>query len=1178
MNILYYLEPWIEVDSPHMKFMNFKNQLADQIIPLLCENKDVKVSVILGDMTYSMIMESNHELIPHLNFFVISQRELKKVYPNYLEATHSWYHEDYSDEKSNLMQALIKNKLGDYSPDIILSFLSPAPFLKKLFPHAPLIYQEFGIFSRDPFPKSYYLDMHGIFSNSFLSKFSEELLHLPTSQKSIQFIGAIRKKLLKERLSATNPFRKKKFGKGSKFKYTVLLPLQFSNYFGFDCPSGFRTQFEYLTFVLDNIDPTIGVVVTQHNAWQKIITPARKKYLESRYSNFIYDFEFDKVPSISQYLLEKVDGVITVSSSIGLQALLWKLPLFVVGNSHLTNIADCKNISEVFNYLESPSKIDKDPALHFLLTHYYITEKYINNGKWLKKFLNTCIAKHKKDQLDFNSFEAIDANEDNILESIINKKGMNHSNIQKQASNGNLSSIRPSILNDKNLITKISSHPTISFDIFDTLIVRPFSFPHHVFTFMVPEVRKILDDNHFDFVYIRREYHQEAKKALCFEEITLDEIYDYIQKKCNWTNSQRNLIQQLEISMEIKLCKKRPYSYEIYKLVKSLGKKIIFISDMYLPKDVIAQILKMNGYYHYDNLFISSEHRMVKHSGTLYEYVLNKINESPFNILHFGDNFQSDIKKAQEYKIDGFYVKKPIECFSDNQYHQQIWGNDLHRKSFVTDKCKYSIPLMIGLFANKLYDNPRKMYDKTSLFNGSAYNLGYYGLGLSMVGFCKWIIQEANKNGIKKLFFLARDAYLIHKVYQEVSSEFKEYPKAKYIYASRRSLSIPSLKTNDDILELLSRPFRHKSTLMYLLKNRFALDDIQEIDKNLLEDNGFSSINNEISFLKDFQRIKNVVLGLSDQILQIAQKERELVLEYFSHIQLEGNNREAVIDLGYAGSIQGYINKILKNGNISGYYFITTRKILDVMDSGSTAKGYLAEFQDQYDNHNIKHPFFGYTLFFEAIFSSFEGSIIKFNKDAKGKIKPVLDSEVNLTQKNISNKNFLMSEIHRGVIDFSKDLTNSLGNNITQFDFAPNRSLKVINYFLTTPHYKDAKIFENFSLSDKNNGFDNLYIIKKIDSTNHKRISGKEKKEIWRQSYWKEGTLAMFKFISTTKNQKTKNKENNYQLTATAHYLEVENKLPLNTFQRKYNKFKRNRKLFFSDSKYLTLRFMGKLL
>ncbi|MCK7467673.1 MAG: hypothetical protein MZU91_05825 [Desulfosudis oleivorans] len=110
----------------------------------------------------------------------------------------------------------------------------------------------------------------------------------------------------------------------NKFKKLVLLPLQVSKRPCFDCACKYESQFHYLIDVMENISPEIGVVVTEHP-----IYPVMKyewlEYFRWKYKNFIYNKEFQYYGNTSQFLINKTDGIINISSSIGITIfILWK--------------------------------------------------------------------------------------------------------------------------------------------------------------------------------------------------------------------------------------------------------------------------------------------------------------------------------------------------------------------------------------------------------------------------------------------------------------------------------------------------------------------------------------------------------------------------------------------------------------------------------------------------------------------------------------------------------------------------------------------------------------------------------------------------------------------------------------------------------------------------------------
>ena len=106
-----------------------------------------------------------------------------------------------------------------------------------------------------------------------------------------------------------------------------------------DCFCSFESQFEFLQYVLSKVPEDIGVIVTSHPFYPQL-TEGWVKYFSNKYPNFIFDIIFQKYWSASQFLLNDVDAVITVSSSVGLQALLWEKPLVVIGSSNIAPYAN----------------------------------------------------------------------------------------------------------------------------------------------------------------------------------------------------------------------------------------------------------------------------------------------------------------------------------------------------------------------------------------------------------------------------------------------------------------------------------------------------------------------------------------------------------------------------------------------------------------------------------------------------------------------------------------------------------------------------------------------------------------------------------------------------------------------------------------------------------------------
>ena len=177
----------------------------------------------------------------------------------------------------------------------------------------------------------------------------------------------------------------------------------------------------------------------------------------------------------------------------------------------------------------------------------------------------------------------------------------------------------------------ICENDVVSFDIFDTLLKRPYINPYHLLKHVEKYTGKV------GFYDARIKAERIARKKLNFEDITLDEIYSFIEEEY------KNLI-NIELELEENLLSQNEIAYEIYKNAIRENKKIAIISDTYFPREFILKVLNKNGYEKIDYLYLSCEKRKTKASGSMFKIFLEETGLDCSKILHIGDNLISDIK------------------------------------------------------------------------------------------------------------------------------------------------------------------------------------------------------------------------------------------------------------------------------------------------------------------------------------------------------------------------------------------------------------------------------------------------------------------------------------------------------------------------------------------------------
>ncbi len=187
----------------------------------------------------------------------------------------------------------------------------------------------------------------------------------------------------------------------------------------------------------------------------------------------------------------------------------------------------------------------------------------------------------------------------------------------------------------------IDNYDVFCFDIFDTAIIRLFDKPTDVFRFISLRhgIPTFYDDRINREVKTRKELFQ--KRDVSIYEIYRDFPYDI----------------RHEIAAELAYCVANPEIQRIYEKVICAGKKVFFISDMYLTKDVLQKILLNSGYDKYEDIFVSSEDDLIKGDGSRFIWLKSQPDFADCNLIHIGDNYVSDYLKPLESGFRSLHYK-----------------------------------------------------------------------------------------------------------------------------------------------------------------------------------------------------------------------------------------------------------------------------------------------------------------------------------------------------------------------------------------------------------------------------------------------------------------------------------------------------------------------------------------
>lgn len=769
--------------------------------------------------------------------------------------------------------------------------------------------------------------------------------------------------------------------------------------------------------LLDQYFRQEGLNFYWHTVWNKIYSihlwkKARKHYNKiTKHLLMTEDFVFSTVLFYYAQSITKIEnGVIFYRQLLSASTSSTNLSF----NKCKKNIDDLNtSFTFVENFLKEMKVYDKYKDNFYNWRHLYSTQHRaaINNS---------LLVDSEKDTLN-NLLDKFCSNRN-----LISDDGFFY--IHSMEWNDNLEKLKMSIINPQIKV--------VSFDIFDTLIVRPFFKPIDLFRMLDNDFRKLTNKNTgISFSKMRpiaesiaREEQYDSDSTI--QEVTLDQIYDVLERLYGIDKEHLEIMKQKEKDCEVKFCTQRCTAYELYKLAIDLKKVVICTSDMYLPEETILNILSKNNYNKISKLYLSSSIKKTKSTGDLYKYVLNDLNINPNEMIHIGDNFESDYKMANSLNILSCHFIKPIDIMVDEKYTNNLskmltcslpfWQDNKTALEFL------GIRTMLAVVANKYFDNPFRTFDKNSDFNADPYLIGYYVLGMYQFGIAKWLVNET-MGKYDKISFMARDGYLAMESYKLLKSLYDNLPEEEYIYVSRKAL-IPIMIADKSDFYKLSDLISYQSTspknVIKYLDNILNID-IKKLEKICKDEN--IEFKDNFSKLETFNKfIKILVDNFYDESVHM--KNRNKLKKYFNKLL---GDKPAVFDVGYSGRPEFYLSDLLGR-NVDTFF-------LNINKDEALEYSMLGKF-----NINTFFPAKPAATgnAYEFIISKLAPSCISYDL-SKDIIKPIFE-EYNARYQ----VDYVIEVMQKASLSFIKDLLKIFGNDIDLLYYQDYYiSLPIMGYF-----------------------------------------------------------------------------------------------------------------------------------
>lgn len=420
------------------------------------------------------------------------------------------------------------------------------------------------------------------------------------------------------------------------------------------------------------------------------------------------------------------------------------------------------------------------------------------------------------------------------------------------------------------LMNSIDASDVVSFDIFDTLVMRKTVSYTDVFELLdlrlrnqgiyIPDIAKVR-------LYAEKELSKNGAPKL-------ETIYERVLELTGGNFVTASELSELEWKLDLELLIVRDDVKEVFQTAVSDGKKVVITTDSYYSNEQIEQILDMFELRFYDKLFVSCEQgdRGTAKTGELFELLKSAYPNQI--ILHIGDDEFADIEKAVEHGLKSFRIYSAVDLLDT------LGGLDLKDHDSISDRVK------VGLFLSRIFNSPFWFEkDTQSLSVKNAYDIGYLFCAPMITDYIHWMKKMVAYQGYAQVLFGARDGYLIGRLFRIIERDRESF----YFLTSRTAAVRAGMRSEDDINYVDSMKFFGSPEEAIMVRFGIEVKDADAEDS-------------------------------AELILEKAQKQRENYKLYIDKLGV-GDRDLAFFDFVAKGTIQMYLRKLFSQ-HMKGFYFL----------------------------------------------------------------------------------------------------------------------------------------------------------------------------------------------------------------------------------------------------------------
>ena len=384
------------------------------------------------------------------------------------------------------------------------------------------------------------------------------------------------------------------------------------------------------------------------------------------------------------------------------------------------------------------------------------------------------------------------------------------------------------------------------------------------------------------FKFVRTEAEREAYRKHVHP--SLDQIYAVLAGLPGIHPKALQKLKNEELRLEVEWSRPNPTVLSAIAESRKRHGHVLFLSDMYLPREFIVENLRKKGVFlNGDRLYVSNQEGSGKSDGGLYHDVLEREQLSPESLCHHGNCPHADVRVPEGLGIatrlyfNGNLTawEEQLELFSDSTDGLgSLWSG-------ASRRARCTLDIQTG-----------SLHQATVLESATSV------AGPLLTTFVHWSLQRAAADGVRTLVFVARDGQILYEIAKKlkVAEPTFEHLDLRYIYGSRqawRSASILSLGEFERswVLEGSHELTREKLIARVGLDRSYAQRLPDSMDADILWD----ALKTEVG----------------EEILDSAGVRRGQALKYLEQEQLLENRFLGFVEIGCTGTTLAALERML---------------------------------------------------------------------------------------------------------------------------------------------------------------------------------------------------------------------------------------------------------------------------